>query len=157
MYPVAVCSVKTQEIIRGAQQFCVAVSRPDLDSVKERLKALGADYVLTEEELGSLDKKTLAGQAQAKLGLNCVGGSAATAVMKLLGEGGVMVTYGGMAKKPITLSTGPLIFKDLRLQGFWLGKWKSNHSDEEFSTMVNYLLQLVCDGKLQYAYVSHYF
>jgi hypothetical protein len=26
-----------------------------------------------------------AGQAQAKLGLNCVGGSAATAVMKLLG------------------------------------------------------------------------
>jgi NADPH:quinone reductase-like Zn-dependent oxidoreductase len=72
-------------------------------------------------------------------------------------EGGVMVTYGGMAKKPITLSTGPLIFKDLRLQGFWLGKWKSNHSDEEFSTMVNYLLQLVRDGKLQYAYVSHYF
>jgi trans-2-enoyl-CoA reductase len=62
-----------------------------------------------------------------------------------------MVTYGGMAKKPITLSTGPLIFKDLRLQGFWLGKWKSNHSDEEFSTMVNYLLQLVRDGKLQYA------
>jgi hypothetical protein len=61
MYPVAVCSVKTQEIIRGAQQFCVAVSRPDLDSVKERLKALGADYVLTEEELGSLDKKTLVG------------------------------------------------------------------------------------------------
>jgi trans-2-enoyl-CoA reductase len=59
--------------------------RPDLDSVKERLKALGADYVLTEEELGSLDKKTLAGRAQAKLGLNCVGGSAATAVMKLLG------------------------------------------------------------------------
>jgi trans-2-enoyl-CoA reductase len=86
MYPVAVCSVKTQEIIiRGAQQFCVVVSRPDLDSVKERLKALGADYVLTEEELGSLDKKTLAGRAQAKLGLNCVGGSAATAVMKLLG------------------------------------------------------------------------
>jgi hypothetical protein len=68
-----------------------------------------------------------------------------------------MVTYGGMAKKPITLSTGPLIFKDLRLQGFWLGKWKSNHSDEEFSTMVNYLLRLVRDGKLQYAYVSHYF
>ncbi|CAK9204357.1 unnamed protein product [Sphagnum jensenii] len=125
--------------------------RPDLDSVKERLKALGADYVLTEEELGSIDKKTLAGRAQAKLGLNCVGGSAATAVMKLLGEGGVMVTYGGMAKKPITLSTGPLIFKDLRLQGFWLGKWKSNHSDEEFSTMVNYLLRLVRDGKLQYA------
>jgi hypothetical protein len=62
MYPVAVCSVKTQEIIiRGAQQFCVVVSRPDLDSVKERLKALGADYVLTEEELGSLDKKTLVG------------------------------------------------------------------------------------------------
>jgi trans-2-enoyl-CoA reductase len=62
-----------------------------------------------------------------------------------------MVTYGGMAKKSITLSTGPLIFKDLRLQGFWLGKWKSNHSDEEFLSMVNYLLQLVCDGKLQYA------
>jgi trans-2-enoyl-CoA reductase len=71
--------------------------------------------------------------------------------MKLLGDGGTLVTYGGMSKKPITLATGPLIFKDIRLRGFWLGKWKSNHSNEDFAEMTNMLLGLVRDGKLQYA------
>lgn len=138
------CNIQTVNLVRD---------RPGVGEVKERLLSLGAEHVLTEEELGKLDKKTFLKElgAEAKLGLNCVGGSAATAVMKLLGDGGTLVTYGGMSKKPITLATGPLIFKDIRLRGFWLGKWKSKHSNEDFAEMTNMLLGLVRDGKLQYA------
>ncbi|KAG0589155.1 hypothetical protein KC19_2G294900 [Ceratodon purpureus] len=66
-------------------------------------------------------------------------------------DGATLVTYGGMSKKPITAATGPFIFQDMRLRGFWLGKWKSVHSNKDFANMTNYLLELVRDGKLQYA------
>lgn len=40
--------------------------------------------------------------------------------------------------------------QDMRLRGFWLGKWKADNSIEDFKTMTDYLLGLVRDGKLQY-------
>lgn len=57
---------------------------------------------------------------QAKLGLNCVGGSSSTAVAKSLAPGATIVTYGGMSMKPLTIPTSLLIFKDLTCKGFWL-------------------------------------
>ncbi|XP_032245520.1 enoyl-[acyl-carrier-protein] reductase, mitochondrial isoform X5 [Phoca vitulina] len=44
--------------------------------------------------------------------------------------GGTMVTYGGMAKQPVIASVSQLIFKDLKLRGFWLSQWKKDHSPE---------------------------
>lgn len=37
-----------------------------------------------------------------------------------LSHGGTIVTYGGLARKPVTLGAGALIFKDIRAKGFWL-------------------------------------
>lgn len=37
-----------------------------------------------------------------------------------LSHGGTIVTYGGLARKPVTLGAGALIFKDVRAKGFWL-------------------------------------
>ena len=34
--------------------------------------------------------------------------------------GGTIVTYGGLARKPVTLGAGALIFKDIRARGWWL-------------------------------------
>uniref|UniRef100_A0A0E0J5Q9 Uncharacterized protein n=1 Tax=Oryza nivara TaxID=4536 RepID=A0A0E0J5Q9_ORYNI len=84
------------------------------------------------------------------LGLNCVGGNAASVILKFLRQGGTMVTYGGMSKKPVTVSTSSFIFKDLSLRGFWLQKWMSSDKAEESRTMIDYLLDLVHEGKLKY-------
>ncbi|XVF20173.1 hypothetical protein REPUB_Repub11eG0175300 [Reevesia pubescens] len=65
-------------------------------------------------------------------------------------QGGTMVTYGGMSKKPITVSTSSFIFKDLSLRGFWLQKWLSADKAEECRPMVDYLLCLAQEGKLKY-------
>ena len=37
-----------------------------------------------------------------------------------LSHGGTIVTYGGLARKPVTLGAGALIFRDVRATGFWL-------------------------------------
>lgn len=84
------------------------------------------------------------------LGFNCVGGNAASLVLKFLRQGGTMVTYGGMAKKPVTVSTSSFIFKELSLKGFWLQKWISSDRKEECREMIDYLLGLIREGKLKY-------
>ncbi|KAH7445725.1 hypothetical protein KP509_01G021900 [Ceratopteris richardii] len=133
--------------LRGLRTANIIRERSDFQEVKQRLEGLGASGVFTENEAVSKEIGDLKG---AKLGLNCVGGSAATAVMKLLGENGIMVTYGGMSKKPITVSTSAFIFKNIELKGFWLQKWMSHHSPMDLARMTDYLLGLVHEGKLTY-------
>ena len=69
-------------------------------------------------------KTAISGLPPPALGLNCVGGTCATAVAKTLREGGTLVTYGAMSLQPLTVPAGLLIFRDLRFVGFWLsGGW----------------------------------
>ncbi|OLN85760.1 putative trans-2-enoyl-CoA reductase, mitochondrial [Colletotrichum chlorophyti] len=97
--------------------------------LRKELETLGADVVVTEKEFLSrewrdrLKELTRGGRESVGLGLNCVGGKSATAIARSLGESGTMVSYGGMAKQPVMLPTGLLIFKDIRFVGFWLSKW----------------------------------
>ncbi|XWS28919.1 hypothetical protein CRYUN_Cryun25bG0113200 [Craigia yunnanensis] len=94
--------------------------------------------------------KCLSNIPEPALGFNCVGGNAASLVLKFLRQGGTTVTYGGMSKKPINVSTSPFIFKDLSLRGFWLQKWLSADKAEECRHMVDYLLCLAQERKLKY-------
>ena len=59
-----------------------------------------------------------------KLALNAVGGDSANKLLlKLLGNEGTMVTYGGMSGKGIEIATPQLIFKNLSAQGYWHSRW----------------------------------
>lgn len=76
------------------------------------------------------------------LALNCVGGPSATELTRLIGQKGVMVTYGGMAKLPVTATNSAFIFKDITLRGFWLSRWIKEHSEAERLQMLNTLTVL---------------
>ncbi|XP_024967083.1 enoyl-[acyl-carrier-protein] reductase, mitochondrial [Cynara cardunculus var. scolymus] len=137
--------------IRGIHTINIIRDRTGSDEAKEKLKKLGADEVYTESQLEVKNIKSLLGNVpEPALGFNCVGGNAASLVLKFLRQGGTMVTYGGMAKKPITVSTSSFIFKELSLKGFWLQKWISAGKTEECREMIDYLLGLVREGKLKY-------
>ncbi|XP_039163024.1 enoyl-[acyl-carrier-protein] reductase, mitochondrial-like [Eucalyptus grandis] len=136
---------------RGIHSINIIRDRSGSDEAKEALKKLGAEEVFTESQLeiknGDLKEPAL--------GLNCVGGNTASLVMKffevfVLGWGGTMVTYGGMSKKPITVSTSSFILKDLSLRGFWLHKWMSSNDVTGCRRMIDHLLELVQDGNLKY-------
>jgi NADPH:quinone reductase-like Zn-dependent oxidoreductase len=68
--------------------------------------------------------------------------------MKLLEEGGTHITYGAMARKPLTLPNGLLIFRDLRVRGLWVTKWLEEASAEEVRTTYETLAGLVAKGRL---------
>ncbi|XP_028783828.1 enoyl-[acyl-carrier-protein] reductase, mitochondrial [Neltuma alba] len=136
---------------RGVHNINIVRDRAGIDEVKEKLKKLGADEVYTESQLEVKNVKSLLGDMpEPSLGFNCVGGNSASLVLKFLRQGGTMVTYGGMSKKPITVSTSSFIFKDLSLRGFWLQKWITADKAGESRKMIDRLLGLVRDGKLKY-------
>ncbi|XP_072975276.1 enoyl-[acyl-carrier-protein] reductase, mitochondrial [Typha angustifolia] len=137
--------------IHGIRNINIIRDRAGSEEVKEKLKMLGADEVYTGSQLEVKNVKSLlGGLPEPILGFNCVGGESATLVLKFLRQGGTMVTYGGMSKKPITASTSSFIFKDLALRGFWLQKWMSSEKANDCRAMIDYLLSLVQSGKLKY-------
>ncbi|GAB2303395.1 hypothetical protein Dimus_037386 [Dionaea muscipula] len=98
--------------IKGVHSINLIRDRAGADEVKENLKNLGADEVFTETQLQVKNVKgLLTNLPEPVLGFNCVGGAAASLVLKFLRNGGTMVTYGGMSKQPITVSTSSFIFK----------------------------------------------
>ncbi|EGT36043.1 CBN-MECR-1 protein [Caenorhabditis brenneri] len=105
--------------ILGIKSVNVVRNRENLDELVKELKDLGANDVITQEELYGRKKKF----PGVKLALNCVGGRSSLFLASLLDHGGCMVTYGGMSKQPVDCPTGPLIFEDISLRGFWMSRW----------------------------------
>ncbi|KAJ6793648.1 putative alcohol dehydrogenase superfamily protein isoform X2 [Iris pallida] len=137
--------------VHGIKSINIIRDRVGSEEVKEKLKRLGANEVYTESQLEVKNVKNLLGDLpEPALGFNCIGGNAASLVLRFLRQRGTMVTYGGMSKKPITVSTSSFIFKDLALRGFWLQKWMSTERANECRPMIDYLLSLVQSGKLKY-------
>ncbi|KJZ75952.1 hypothetical protein HIM_04776 [Hirsutella minnesotensis 3608] len=126
----------------------------ETDALKRELVALGANVVVTESQFLSREWRdrladiTRGGREQVGLGLNCVGGKSATALARSLGDGAAMVSYGGMARQPVALPVGLLIFNDIRFVGFWLSRW--NQQDPTGRRhMVDDILSLIRDGKFK--------
>lgn len=128
-------------------------------ALRADLEALGADVVVTDAEFQSRDWRdrlkeiTRGGRENVGLALNCVGGKSATALARSLSESGTLVSYGGMAKQPVALPTGLLIFKDIRFVGFWLSKW--NERDVQGRRFaVEDILELIRQGRFKDAPVD---
>lgn len=133
----------------GLRTINVVRDRPDIQKLTDRLKKMGAEHVITEEELRKHEMKNFFKDVpRPRLALNCVGGKSSTELLRHLAPGGTMVTYGGMAKQPVIASVSLFIFKDVKLRGFWLSQWKKDHSPEQFQGLILTLCDLIRQGQL---------
>jgi trans-2-enoyl-CoA reductase len=88
--------------------------------------------------------------ARPSLALNCVGGDNATELTKCLADGGIMVTYGGMSMKPVTVPTSALIFRDVQVRGFWYSRWvRQNEHSPQRAAMYEELAAMAASGELR--------
>ncbi|BFZ60954.1 mitochondrial 2-enoyl thioester reductase [Saitoella coloradoensis] len=138
----------------GLKSISIVRDRPNLDDLKSYLKELGADYVITEDELMNKEirekVKQWTGGKPIKLALNCVGGKPSTKMAALLGNGGHIVTYGAMARQPLSLPASLLIFKDIKAHGFWMTRFYNGH-DKERQDMLDEIFGWVKEGKFKEA------
>ncbi|XP_072465721.1 enoyl-[acyl-carrier-protein] reductase, mitochondrial isoform X4 [Notamacropus eugenii] len=133
----------------GLRTINIVRDRPDLQKLTDRLKDLGAEHVFTEEEMRKPEMKDFFKNfPRPQLALNCVGGKSSTELMRHLGHGGTMVTYGGMARQPITASVSSFIFKDLKLRGFWMTQWKKDQGTDKLKEMILTLCDFIHRGQL---------
>eukprot|EP00742_Colponemidia_sp_Colp-10_P007995 GILJ01008627.1.p1 GENE.GILJ01008627.1~~GILJ01008627.1.p1 ORF type:complete len:379 (-),score=48.22 GILJ01008627.1:148-1176(-) len=134
-------NIKTINIVRN---------RPNIEALTAELKDLGADAVITDEVASTPAIKDVIKEiGQPKLGLNCVGGQSSAELARLLKFGGSLVTYGGMSRRPVTIPTGLLIFKDIKVRGFWMSRWLSEHSEQERGVMLHDIVTMVKEGKFR--------
>lgn len=129
----------------GVRSICF-LRNPQLS---RELTPLGATHVFTDSPGGIDEARAILGPDRAKLAFNAVGGDSALRLLKLLEVGGTHITYGAMARKPLTIPNGPLIFNDLRLRGLWVTKWIENTRVKELETVYSSLSQGVLDGSLR--------
>ncbi|CCH62225.1 hypothetical protein TBLA_0G02880 [Henningerozyma blattae CBS 6284] len=112
---------------KGINSLSVIRDRDNFEEVAKTLEEkFGATKVISESQ--NYDKefnktilpKFLGPNPNIKLALNSVGGKSSGAIARKLQRDGLMLTYGGMSKQPVTLPTSLHIFKGLTSKGFWI-------------------------------------
>jgi len=112
----------------------------------EYLKGLGADCVITLEQLSDVREWTKG--EYPKLALNSVGGTSALRLIKSLAENGTMVTFGAMTGEAIRFPTRELIFKNIQLRGFWMDAWSRLRPALEVKNCLQQVFNLMQTKKL---------
>lgn len=125
------------------------VRRPE---VAAELRALGADCVVVEGE----DDAAEPPEAAPKFAINAVGGASALRLANQLAPGGWVVTVGAMARQPLKIPNGLLIFKNLTFAGFWLAEWRNRTPKSEVDQRIQRLAEWMTIGKLQIAISAHF-
>ena len=113
------------------------------------LFALGAVAAFEDSPAGFEQARDTLGMDRAKLAFNTVGGDSALRLMKLLGNGSTHITYGAMARKPLTIPNGSLIFGDIRFRGLWVSRWMEQSLRNEVEVTYAGLCAMVLAGKLR--------
>jgi len=140
----------------GVNSVCLVRDRDDFEETASWLEGLGATLVLSESEIRTpAGREKVASLPPAKLALNCVGGKACVSLLRNLGQGGTMVTYGGMSKQPVMVPTGLLIFNDVRCSGFWMTRWNQEATKEERQEMLADISLMIRYGQLSLSYETH--
>ena len=95
------------------------VRRPELVA---ELTASGADVVVVDGPKVVEEIKAATGEADLTFALDCLSGPSMGSLASVLSTGGKIVSYGAMTGAPAYLSPGDLIYKDLTLASFFLGR-----------------------------------
>src|SRR5690606_3945464 len=90
------------------------------DAGVDEMAALGVDNVLSTASPGWMDAaKARRGDGLASAAVDWIGGRASAELMALLGENGVLVSFGALSGEPMQVPPGDMIFKQATVRGFW--------------------------------------
>ncbi|WP_209330752.1 zinc-dependent alcohol dehydrogenase family protein [Lunatimonas salinarum] len=102
---------------RGIRVLCTVRRDEQIQS----LVALGAEVVVnTEREKLAARVSEVTDKAGVAVVFDAVGGTLGAEALTCLRAKGRMIVYGLLSLKSIPLNSGLLIFKDLKVEGFWL-------------------------------------
>ena len=81
--------------------------------------------------------------------LDSVGGELAGKMADLLGYRGTFMTFGAMSEAPYQFSYETMIFKELRIKGFWGAVVAEELTAEDFVSLIEEIMGYALEGKLE--------
>ena len=113
--------------------------------VLDEVRAAGCDLSLLDEDTAPSEMAEALGKVRPRLALDAIGGDASGRLAKLLGQGGVFVSYAGPSFAPMAISPFDVIFNDLTIRGFSIG-------NPAFAGEIPYAIraaaQMIADGEV---------
>lgn len=120
------------------------------DAGVEELAALGIANAVSTATDGWQDRvRATTGDAPIRAAVDSIGGQASAELLSLLGEDGLLVSFGTMAGEPMQISSGNLIFKQAVVKGFWGSKVSAAMPAEAKRRLLGELIRLVASGELK--------
>lgn len=118
------------------------------EGVKELAGQGIGQVVATDADDWAEQARQILGAAGAKVGVDSVGGASSGQVQSLLAENGLLVVFGAMASPVMELASGPVIFKNLTVKGFWGSRVSRTMPADQRRTLITELLTRVVEGSL---------
>lgn len=119
------------------------------DAGVQELAAQNISGVVSTETPGwEKQVEEITGGASIAVALDSVGGSSAADLVKLLGEGGTLVSFGAMGNPIMEIPSGPVIFKHITVKGFWGSKVSREMPAEKKTKLFGELIARILDGTL---------
>jgi NADPH:quinone reductase-like Zn-dependent oxidoreductase len=112
------------------------------------LEALGADALVMEGEKLAQRVEQATGGAEITLALDAVGGKATHALAQCLAPSGSIISYGALSRRQAQIGVDQTVFRDIRLQGFWLFAWNAAVGPQAERTVVQEVTGQVAVGAL---------
>ena len=112
------------------------------------LRAFGGDVVLTDGPDLEVRVRAAIGDAALPLAIDAVGGSLTQRLARCVSDGGTVVNYGRLSGEPCMIDGRDTVFRDVRLQGFWLRKWFVDTPPAQIVALYRELAAKVADGTL---------
>lgn len=131
-------SVKTVNIVRR-------------DAAADGLSDLGGDVVIVDD---GTDPGRLAAEIERhatdapKLAIDAIGGTATAGLAASVCDDGLVVSYGLLSGAPCQIDPFHLVFRGVRLAGFWLATWFQKAGPEVAADIYGRLAQHLADGDL---------
>ena len=116
--------------------------------MKPYLLEIGGDVVVVDGPDLVRDVAAATGKAQIVLAIDMIAGQAAERLAGCLARGGTIACYGLMGSESCHIAVRDLLFNDIRLIGYYMGKSRRERSREEFARAHDEVTRLVADGVL---------
>ncbi len=121
------------------------------------LMAEGADVVLYEDDPQLLQQiAQIVGPRGVRYALDSVAGASGSRLIQALGTGGRMVVFGAISRQPLTIDPGALIFRNIKLHGWWLAEWFRSANTTQVEDLLTTLHPLVANGTLRAPIAAEY-
>lgn len=131
----------------ATEQGVHVVSLVRRDETVEELRALGIGNVVSTGGEGWQERvRDLAGGAPIVRGLDSLGGDGPEHLFEVMADGSELVNFGAMTGRPLRITPGSLLFRQMKVRGFW--GMKPNLPAAEIGRMLGELVSAAAKGEL---------